>query len=90
MTMKDEAKKSYGPFIGMLAYSPEKITEITTFEVAEMGSELNDASDNIILCNGMRLLLFGFCLKSLFAVWDSSFWFFSHAPVIMFTASTIS
>jgi len=52
----DDEKKTYGPFIGMLAYSPEKINEISSFEVQEMGSELNQAGFNIIICNGTSFL----------------------------------
>ena len=52
LTMKDKNDKEYGPFIGMMAYSPESVDEaFVKFKVEKMKEGLCDASENIMICN---------------------------------------
>lgn len=52
LSMQDAKKNTYGPFIGMMAYSPESVAEpFVSFKVEKMPKELCDASENIMICN---------------------------------------
>ena len=63
LTMKDKNDKEYGPFIGMMAYSPESVDEaFVKFKVEKMEEGICDASENIMICNGKYSNIFCFFL----------------------------
>ena len=55
--MEDEKKSLYGPFIGMMAYSPESVENFISFKVDKMDAKLTDASENIMICNGKNFII---------------------------------